>query len=438
MTSFDEKMKERARAEDCPIPEGFDGRVESVLADLPERRAGVRRPRRLRRVVLAAAAAAVLCVGGAVAVPELLPLVQGGYSQSQLYSAEVGASVTDQGYTLTLDGIAVDEAFITLYATITGEEPIPSDEQGDPALWSLDLKAEGRELEFWGRDVETEWIDPYTVRYTQRCPVLRTLPDQVELQVYSHELLYGVTGSWELDLLVDKSAPDGESLVVQPQEKIDLLGHKVTVDKVVVAPSGAGMVLTEASDSPVPDRFLLRDDQGRILPHRWCGIVSRPGLPISNYIEFYGGTTDMTSLTIVPWVWADEDAEPAGNHKVVGYLDELPLTDDHADEGFTLTSLEVGESEAVGYFQTGQTWLDLGYFYYGTDFWLLDEDGRSLELGQTYMDRELDRETGVWTVTIRYPEADPAELAKAVQVAFWQPNDTIVLQEDQAITIDLT
>ena len=67
-----------------------------------------------------------------------------------------------------LDGIGVDEVFITLYATITGEEPIPRNDRGEPELWSFSLKAEGKELEFWGRDRETEWVDDYTLKVMQR------------------------------------------------------------------------------------------------------------------------------------------------------------------------------------------------------------------------------------------------------------------------------
>lgn len=130
MNRLDERLKERARREDCPVPQGFDGRMDAILEGLPEgrRKPG---PRRLRRWVVAGVLAAALCVGGVAAASGALELIArpGGFGGTaegfQPYSAEVGASVTDQGYTLTLDGIGVDEAFITIYATITGEEPIP-------------------------------------------------------------------------------------------------------------------------------------------------------------------------------------------------------------------------------------------------------------------------------------------------------------------------
>ena len=119
MNRLDERLKERARREDCPIPQGFDGRMDAILEGLPEGRKKPG-PRRLRRWAVAGVLAAALCVGGVAAASGALELIArpGGFGGTaegfQPYSAEVGASVTDQGYTLTLDGIGVDEAFITL------------------------------------------------------------------------------------------------------------------------------------------------------------------------------------------------------------------------------------------------------------------------------------------------------------------------------------
>ena len=443
MNEFDKRMRARAGAEDCPIPAGFDGRLEGLLEELPERQAA-RKPRRLRRTVVAAALAAALCVGGVAAASGVMELIArpGGFGSTaegfQPYSAQVGASVTDQGYTLSLDGIGVDEAFITLYATITGEEPIPKTERGRPELWKLRLRAEGKDLEFWGQDQEIEWVDDYTLKVTQRCPVARALPEQVELQVYSNELFWGVFGDWSLNLLVDKSAPDGESLVVEPNQAVTLHGGRWKVSKVVVAPSGGGLVLTGAGENP-PRNFFLRDDQGNYLYKESYGLVSRPLLPISNFIAFYGGRTDMEFLTIVPYERVSPDGEPAGNHRVFGSLDGLPLTDGSAEDGYTLLTLDIGEEQAVAAFQTGQGLYQYGgYGGFGTEFGLLNGDGAELELGDTYLNRTYDRETGLWTVTISYPDADPAELARAERVWFWQPNDTIRVLEDQAVTIDLS
>lgn len=445
MNEFDKRMRARAGMEDCPIPAGFDGRLETLLETLPQQKTARRfsRPRKFVKHILVAALAAIFgtSVCGVFAASGY-PVRPGGFGSTaegfQPYSAQVGASVTDQGYTLSLDGIGVDEAFITLYATITGEEPIPKTERGRPELWKLRLRAEGKDLEFWGQDQEIEWVDDYTLKVTQRCPVARALPEQVELQVYSNELFWGVFGDWSLNLLVDKSAPDGESLVVEPNQAVTLHGGRWKVSKVVVAPSGGGLVLTGAGENP-PRNFFLRDDQGNYLYEESYGLVSRPLLPVSNFIGFYGGRTDMESLTIVPYERVSPYEEAPDNHQVFGSLDALPLTDGSAEDGYTLLTLDIGEEQAVAAFQTGQGLFQYGgYGGSGTEFGLLDAEGEALELGDTYLERTYDRETGLWTVTISYPDADPAELARAERVWFWQPDDTIRVLEDQAVTIDLS
>ena len=43
----------------------------------------------------------------------------------------------------------------------------------------------------------------------------------------------------------------------------------------------------------------------------------------------------------------------------------------------------------------------------------------------------------MWTVTLSYPDAI-AELARAEQLWVWQPNDTIRVLEDEAVTIPLS
>ena len=38
MNRLDEWLKERARREDCPVPQGFDGRMDAILEGLPDGR----------------------------------------------------------------------------------------------------------------------------------------------------------------------------------------------------------------------------------------------------------------------------------------------------------------------------------------------------------------------------------------------------------------
>ena len=61
MNEFDKRMRARARAEDCPIPAGFDGRLETLLETLPQQKPARRfsRPRKFVKHILVAALAAI-------------------------------------------------------------------------------------------------------------------------------------------------------------------------------------------------------------------------------------------------------------------------------------------------------------------------------------------------------------------------------------------
>lgn len=88
MERFDEMMKERAFREDCPIPEGFDGRLKDVLDNLPPKkktRLGT------AQMVLVAAVLCGLLAGAAFAAQRILG--------SQIVNVEHdGAYYTQQAY----------------------------------------------------------------------------------------------------------------------------------------------------------------------------------------------------------------------------------------------------------------------------------------------------------------------------------------------------
>ena len=274
----------------------------------------------------------------------------------------------------------------------------------------------------WGAQMEWERLDSHTVQLTQRCPVMTVLPAVVELEVYTDQLVPQVRGNWSLELLVDKTAPDGESLVAEPNLPFTVDGQRITVEKVAVAPSGGGLVLSARSDRPFT-HFILRDDQGTVLPHSPYGLVYGSLRTRSNFYEFQGGRTNMASLTLVPWT-AD-----GGTHRVSGSLDDLPLTDEGADNGYTLLSLDVGEEQATAVFRA-EGILGLSDAY-TPDFGLLNADGAELALGGA-KEWKRDMETGNWIVTWSYPEMLAGQVAG---VCFWQPN--CILLEDEAVTIPL-
>lgn len=63
---FDQDLRARARREDCPLPEGFQARMDRWLEELPERSGDRKGGRRRILVLLAAVLALTACTAGAV------------------------------------------------------------------------------------------------------------------------------------------------------------------------------------------------------------------------------------------------------------------------------------------------------------------------------------------------------------------------------------
>ena len=109
------------------------------------------------------------------------------------------------------------------------------------------------------------------------------------------------------------------------------------------------------------------------------------------------------------------------------------LLTDGCENGLTLESLAVGADKSVATFTTrGAVWQADGSFS------LTDADGNTLALNKdSYSDSYTDRETGKIIATLYYPNATEEEAAQIAGVSFWQPDDDMVLLEEQAVTIDL-
>lgn len=118
MDNFDEKLKHMAKQEECVVPEGFDGRLQNILDNLPPRAA--KRGLGAAKAVLIAAAACLLLMGTALAASpglrEMLASALGGFAP---YAQE------QDGQAYVMDGIEVrvlsamaDQDTIRVYAQL--------------------------------------------------------------------------------------------------------------------------------------------------------------------------------------------------------------------------------------------------------------------------------------------------------------------------------
>lgn len=452
--TFDEKLKARAEREGSPTPEGFDDRIANRLQSLPAPERPTRRLPLRRAVVVGIAAA--LCLAGAAAAPTVISMARGAinyfdserhtaYGSQQdkfeAYNAAVGLSQKNGERTLTIDNIAVDDSYLNVFYTLTSETPLalPSTD-ATPAEIRVSLSAphfwaviDGKKLEPTGTiESEAYAVDDRTLKGMERIALTRALPDEFELLLYTGGTDAIKDAEFQFSLAVDKSAVAVESLSVEP--KIDFTvdystvnrRHDVRVERVSISPFGSTITLSEVASDPFT-AFVLRDDQGKYLTRLTAGSIGSGILRdrVSNVFEFLGADTDTKSITLIP-IASDGQA-----HRVTGALNALPLSDG-TKGGVTLKSLDIREDKAVAIFSSeGAAQLTT------TQFYLTDQTGKDLKLtGDTYLDSTIDRETGLITSTLYYPQATAEDLAKAHGVTFWQ-HDPLTLLEDQAVTIDL-
>ncbi|MGI6180952.1 MAG: DUF4179 domain-containing protein [Agathobaculum sp.] len=456
---FDDRIKARAAREGSPVPADFDRRMDALLDTLPEPVQPVK-TRRPFRLAVSLGIAAVLVVGAAAGAPAMLRMAKNhvdffGVSTEyasqadtfEQYNAAVGVSAERNGQTLTIDNLAADDNYLSVFFTLTSDAPIELvGDAKDPAHWRAQWTAPTFWAEVNGKPLDTTGsieneaflVDAHTLRGLHRLPLRTALPDQFDLLLYTGGTNSKRDADFRFPLSVDKSTVS--SRTVEPgldwpihYEGTDELGERFTVDRtprierVSVSPLSSAITLSEQAPDGAPwDSFVLRDDKGNFLPRLPAGMSSSGFRRFSNVFEFIGADETTKSITVIPFI-SDYKA-----HEVKGALDDLPLTGGSAN-GLTLETLTVGKEQATATFSLrGAVWSAQAQFT------LTDRNGEPVEFSSaTYADSYVDRETGVVTATLYYPGATEAELASIAGVSFWQTNDDMVLLEDQAVTIAL-
>ena len=454
MNAFDENMKRRTGHEDCPVPEGFDARLNAALEALP----GVtERPRRrhrpLRTALMAVGVAAALCVG-AVAVG-VFYLKEGpvGYLDGtggrslfsgegyQRFNAAVGLSAEDHGLTVTLDNVAMDDTFLAIFYTVTGDAPLnlfPCDAQDVPdsvmAQWNsvrFRVEVDGVEQELGGRR-EAYLADASTLKGAYRVPLSGESGAAAAVKV-SADYVIATNGHWDFETFrLDKTGADAQSLTAVPGVTFSGDDGAHTVERVSISPLGCGLTVSGGCGAD----FILLGPDGRELPV--IRETSRTQSADGVFYEFTGGQAEWDSLTLVPYTWGHPDGPEV--HEVRGAIDALPLTDD-TGHGYTLERLDVSGGTVTAVFSGG----------YGGELFspqisdLLDASGESLGLCRegVYADctRESfhDRDAGLWYVSQTYIGLDKdaqGKLSQASGVVFYQNSDYTLL-EDQTVAIPL-
>lgn len=114
---FDTRMKGRAEAEDCPIPQDFEKRLEMRLEELPTQ---ARSKKRLGRRIIAIMAAVLILTGSALAIsPTLREQLSRALGLFDPYTTPIeSASAVDQGIKVQILSAMADEYSVHIYLEI--------------------------------------------------------------------------------------------------------------------------------------------------------------------------------------------------------------------------------------------------------------------------------------------------------------------------------
>ncbi len=456
--NFDQFLKNQAKGEPINVPPGFAERMDSLMANLPEK---TQRMRRIPKKILLVAAGFIVFASMSVAASPFVGEMTSGvigyfnaprdfkYISKQAvyeqYNSQMGVSVSDQGIKVTVDNLAVDDSYINVFYTVESEKPIRllGDEETieqwrinwtAPHFW---FKEDGRYIEPPAQnEIDAYLEDPYTLIGMQRFAVVGTLGDTVNLEIYADEI-FGKEGRWHIPLSVDKSSVAVESLTVTPKLKAKVstgwngeYKHDITVEKVSISPFGNQIVLSERAENTF-SQFALRDEQGRyltVIPTATYG--GNFFIKVTNNFEFIGGRTDMKELTLIPIVTGDEDDGLPAPQLMSAEIGSYPIFMPESElGGYVMEDLELTSEKAVATFRQEGA---VGISY--PDLRLLGEDGDNLSF-TAFHDDSYDRETGKITITLTFKDVSEEDIAKVKKVGYYAR--PMKLNEHEAVRIKL-
>ena len=169
---WDRELRERAKREDCPIPEGFSARLEEQLERLPERSGGRKWGKRRILVLLAAALALTACTAGTVGIAlrqnTIRQVKNEGAGRWEVIKAEEAGEPTPEVHVReNLPGDYKPLPFEKMlenmseigYTLVSREQGGPEDDWRERCIWE-DSQAETQTVYYWAdsmADLESFW-----------------------------------------------------------------------------------------------------------------------------------------------------------------------------------------------------------------------------------------------------------------------------------------
>lgn len=269
-----EKMQEQ-------LPESTRRRMDDLLDGLPEETKTSKIHRIWRNAVVFAAVLSLSTVTVFAGV-KLITLGTGKLdtkhgsrqyqrlvklNEIQKNNAKAGISRTDEGITLRIDNVGLDEGNLLLYYTVslnkttTAEKLKKAKKDSLQERWNLNSIWLGPQILVDGKAIdevnetgvtEAYRINNHKIKGVYRFNLAGNLKKKVKLDIKTN-YLWGTKGDWSMQLTVDRSK-------VAKKAKVITRSEKSIVDRVIISPLGN----TLRSNDKKHD-LVIRDNKGRYL-----------------------------------------------------------------------------------------------------------------------------------------------------------------------------
>lgn len=324
------------------------------------------------------------------------------------YNEEIGASVTKDGYTLTLDNVAADDNFIHVFYTITSDNtPFYAVEGawGDLGFPQMDISVViNGQLAGCATNHNSHdgyFVDEHTYKVVEKYNIATLdIPDNFKVELFGDVIIKGYTPEdeprvsaklyrqgyesitdedrasvWYVCADIDKSSVKVETVTREINAELPWLDAKV--EKAVLSPFGNQLVImTEPSGNPDVvarvDSFALFDENGTALDLLNTDLQGSIDGSSRNSIEFLKADRDTKQLKFVPLKFNEHGDADTPKQKIGTY----PLKYKVSDYGsVVVTDVRITDGEiAIDYYKDGFVMYDPGFV-------LMDNNGNNAEPG---------------------------------------------------------
>ena len=358
------------------------------------------------------------------------------------HNEKIDISISQEGYTLTLDNLAIDDNFLHVFYTITSQEGrIWENENIRPFInCRINGYIVGNEN---GGGIHGYYVDDYTYKTVVKYNISQMdIPEEFTFEMYS-SLRYDELSNFEdgylyqeyLDLTEDdkaklvylsletkKSTIEIENVNYEPNQQFvysDFDGNDAVgkISKVVFSPFGSQFVVTDNNGGLGARRIMdmaMQDDNGEFLDILISNLTGAAAdkngnfidiLPetveanteYNNSIEFIKGESDMKYFTLIP-------TKEVNNSKIniEQKIGEYPLTYEINEYGKIIVTgviIKDGGIE-IHYYKDG-------YVKGNPEFVFLDEYGNDIKFGNLpATDYQVNYDTNSYTFTCDYFDFD--------------------------------